>query len=73
MINAKEAREKAAENKVNNTVKDVENSIKKAISKGKTEITFLCAHDLVANITELLTESGYTVTPVQGGVKIYWG
>ena len=24
-------------------------------------------------ISELLTESGYTVTPVQGGVKIYWG
>lgn len=73
MINAKQARELAAKNKVDNAVKDVETNIKKAIVKGKTEVTFLCAFDLIETITEMLTESGYRVSPVQGGVKIYWG
>lgn len=73
MINAKQAREQAAENKVNNAIKDIESNIKKAISKGKNETTFLCSHDLVDRMAELLTEAGYTVTPVQGGVKVYWG
>lgn len=53
--------------------KDLEESIKKAIKKGKTECTFLCSYDLIESMTAKAEEAGYRVTPVQGGVKIYWG
>lgn len=73
MISAKEARAQSAENKAKNAVKDVEANIKKAILKGKCEVNFLCAYDLIEPLTELLNGAGYKVTPVQGGIKIYWG
>lgn len=73
MIKASEARELTAESKAKNAIKDVDTKIRKAISNGKSEVTFLCSYDLVDRIAELLREAGYTVTPVQGGVKVYWG
>ena len=49
------------------------NLVKKAIKKGKTECTFLCSYDLLESMTAKAEEAGYRVTPVQGGIKIYWG
>jgi len=73
MINAKQAKEQSIENKAINAEKDLDESIKKAIKKGKTECTFLCSFDLLEYIKEIAVEAGYRVTPVQGGLKIYWG
>lgn len=73
MIKAKEAQAQSIENKAKNAIKDVEANIKKAILKGKCETNFLCSYDLIDPISDLLKENGYTVTPIQGGVKIYWG
>lgn len=73
MISAKEARAQSVEFKAKNAVKDVEANIKKAIQKGKSETNFICAYDLIESLTEILSELGYKVTPIQGGVKIYWG
>lgn len=73
MINAKEAREKAAINKINRVVKEAENSIKRAVEKGLCEVKILCPYDVIENLRELYGQAGYTVTEIQGGVKIYWG
>ena len=73
MISAKQAKEQSIENKATNAEKDLEESIKKAIKKGKTECTFLCSYDLLESMTAKAEEAGYRVTPVQGGIKIYWG
>lgn len=73
MINAKEARLQSLENKTDNAFKEVEANIRKAMNKGKCETTFLCAHDLVGAVTEFLTQFGYSVSSIQGGIKIYWG
>ena len=73
MISAKEARAQSVEFKAKNAVKDVEANIKKAIKQGKNEAKFLTSYDLVEAVTEQLRLSGYTVTDIQGGVKIYWG
>lgn len=73
MINAKEAAAQSAENKQTNAIKDVEESIKKAIKKGRTEIAYTCTYDLIDPVTEVLTNAGYTVKQIQGGIKVYWG
>ena len=73
MISAKQAKEQSIENKAINAEKDLDESIKKAIKKGKTECTFLCSYDLIESMTAKAQEVGYQVTPVQGGIKIYWG
>lgn len=73
MISAKEARAQSVENKLTNALKDAEEKIKKAIKQGKNEANFLTSYDLVEAVTEQLRLSGYTVTEIQGGVKIYWG
>lgn len=73
MISAKEAREKAAINKVNKAVSGAELSIKKAVEKGLSEVKILCPYDVIAKLRELYEQAGYTVTEIQGGVKIYWG
>lgn len=73
MINAKEAREKAAINKINKVIREAEGSIKRAIEKGLSEVKILCAYDVIANLREAYEQAGYTVTEIQGGVKIYWG
>ena len=73
MINAKEAREKAAINKINKAIREAEGSIKRAIEKGLSEVKILCAYDVIANLREAYEQAGYTVTEIQGGIKIYWG
>lgn len=73
MISAKQAKEQSIENKAINAEKDLDESIKKAIKKGKTECTFLCSYDLIESMTAKAEEAGYRVTAVQGGIKIYWG
>lgn len=73
MIKANEARAQSVEFKAKNAVKDVEANIKKAIQKGKNETNFICSYDLVESLTEILNDAGYKVTPIQGGIKIYWG
>lgn len=73
MIKANEARAQSVDNKTKNAFKDVEANIKKAIAKGKSESTFICSYDLIEALTEELQGAGYSVTPVQGGIKIYWG
>ena len=73
MISAKQAKIQSIENKAINAEKDLEESIKKAIKKGKTECTFLCSYDLIESMTAKAQEVGYQVTAVQGGIKIYWG
>lgn len=73
MINAKEAREKAAINKINKVIREAEGSIKRAVEKGLSEVKILCAYDVIANLREAYEQAGYTVTETQGGVKIYWG
>lgn len=73
MISAKQAKEQSIENKAANAEKYLEESIKKAIKKGKTECTFLYSYDLLESMTAKAEEAGYRVTPVQGGIKIYWG
>lgn len=73
MINAKEAREKAAINKINKAIREAEGSIKKAVEKGLSEVKVLCPHDVIANLREAYEQAGYTVTEIQGGIKIYWG
>lgn len=73
MINAKEAREKAAINKINKVIREAEGSIKRAIEKGLSEVKILCAYDVIPNLREAYEQAGYTVTEIQGGVKIYWG
>lgn len=73
MINAKEAREKAAINKINKAIREAEGSIKRAVEKGLSEVKILCAYDVIANLREVYEQAGYTVTEIQGGVKIYWG
>lgn len=73
MINAKEAREKAAINKINKAIREAEGSIKRAIEKGLSEVKILCAYDVIPNLREAYEQAGYTVTEIQGGVKIYWG
>lgn len=73
MINAKEAREKAAINKINKAIREAEGSIKRAIEKGLSEVKILCAYDVIANLREAYEQAGYTITEIQGGVKIYWG
>ena len=73
MISAKQAKEQSIENKAITAEKDLEESIKKAIKRGKTEATFLCSYDLIESMTAKAEEAGYKVTPVQGGIKVYWG
>lgn len=73
MINAKEAREKAAINKINKVIREAEGSIKRAVEKGLSEVKILCAYDVIPNLREAYEQAGYTVTEIQGGVKIYWG
>lgn len=73
MISAKQAREKAAINKINNAVKSAEDSIKRAVEKGLSEVKILCPYDVIEKLRELYGQAGYTVTKIQGGVKIYWG
>lgn len=73
MISAKEAREKALVNKINNAVKKAELDIKKAVEKGLTEVKIICNYDVIEKLKELYSDAGYTVTEIQGGVKIYWG
>lgn len=73
MISAKVAKEQSIENKAANAEKDLEESIKKAIKKGKTECTFICSYDLIELLTQKAEAAGYKVGPVQGGIKIYWG
>lgn len=73
MIKANQAKEQSIENKAVNAEKDLEESIKKAIKKGKTEIIFLCSYDLTEVMTQKAEEAGYRVSPVQGGIKLYWG
>lgn len=73
MINAKEAREKAAINKINKAIREAEGSIKRAVEKGLSEVKILCAYDVMANLREAYEQAGYTVTEIQGGIKIYWG
>lgn len=73
MINAKEAREKAAINKINKAIREAEGSIKRAVEKGLSEVKILCAYDVIPNLREAYEQAGYTVTEIQGGIKIYWG
>ena len=73
MINAKEARERAAINKINKAIREAEGSIKRAVEKGLSEVKILCAYDVIPNLREAYEQAGYTVTEIQGGVKIYWG
>lgn len=73
MISAKEAKIQSMENKTDNAIKDVEAAIKKSIQKGKTETTFICSYDIIEDLTVELENAGYKVSPVQGGIKIYWG
>ena len=73
MINAKEAREKAAINKINKAIREAEGSIKRAVEKGLSEVKILCAYDVIPNLREAYEQAGYTVTEIQGGLKIYWG
>ena len=71
MLSAKQARQKAEQNRISLTKLSVEKAISKAVEKGKDSVQF---SDNVIN-TELeneLKENGYKVTRQAVGVKISW-
>lgn len=59
MINAKQAREQAQENKIKLLRSDIESAIKKAISKGRTKTTISCM--IPACIVEELEQNGFRI------------
>jgi hypothetical protein len=70
MIKANEARAQSAENKQFNALKDVEESIKKAIKKGRNYIN--TTGNTPKEIKEELENAGYKVETQATGMKISW-
>lgn len=70
MLNAKKARELAEQNKISNTLLNLEKAIKKAVEKGADHI--LTMSTITAEIENKLIESGYKVEQQISGTKISW-
>lgn len=73
MIKASEARARAAENKIKNIINDTDALIRKAVTKGRTDINILCPDEATADVEEAFINEGYAVVKTKNGLKISWG